>query len=1281
MSLYERILSKNEEVDHIIDEECEASKEHDTDVVIKHRLIRAIENGKFLYDPKLVEAAVTIGNRLANIDHYYTIDYRALRQHGDEKHSRKTAVDTAKRGRELYRSGAEALMGDLEDFMRIVSKFMDRIEYLHEYHAEIYDEVMFRSDNPVEAYKGQTNSFASFFKPVATTCQSMGRLLGITFCQTRWMKGKGMPRRITLPHEFEKRQRQDMYGGIIDALLESANMITDILFLVTQLVPLISTFWSFLFWISVAALAATFLGRLVIGASMFRQVDWKDPKRIRKYFFGVILALVEPISGFTVFVKQSFRDQESLRQKIIGESVGSFIKDSISTQAKVDFMAARMSILTAAVMLLKDLPQLAVEIVYLTSFQHGTIGIIFSITLITSLLAVTRQLVEAYYLLNDIPILRNLLLARHIVGDSDVDIYLQRIEDGDDLHERDDSTTFKKHPSSEDKVFRSVKRALAEFFQWDPEHDVSQCSSIPLYVASWMMKILVCPLTFGISLFWASADWASYRAYKHFRKSLKETLVLEGDPFPLVDVESEIAKKSVLCPVQLPCTTLLCCTGRAGVRRVQNGMNFNEYWLPFVFSRMDPVRMFQCVRTLDLTHCVSVNDDLLRLVAIKCQSLQNLNLSFCTKVSDTGLQAFHERGSIALTSLTLDSCLDVSDSGIAHIAQGSHKYLRELRLRNLPNLTNDTLISIANHCTGLHELALVIDPHCDANSEFYGHSLVELMKRCGSSLRALHLDNVNVHMKTDEYPNFINCISRSMRYLSLVSFSGNLTDENIRNLTKKTPFLRELRLNHSGNFANVASSIRLNCPSLRELDLRGSRIPWSDGDLLWNGLQDIQFLYLDHPSELFLFAVNKILIKQIETYQTSLRLVVGKRKPEKSQKIALKSTEERKPSIAAAPNSGNVEVFEEETRVEIFQNHASFEGLQEHAFSDDNKESFKERIDHIIHRISELSPDLLQKYNGKLQYDEPGSDNPHSAKVLALVSDLADFVRRALHRETAMPRKQFLKWLELVGEREASYGNSLVDRLEGAIFNDSLDPQVEPPQWPYLNLNTFGVMSTPRLDIKIDFANNQYTFICPRKFVGYYSLGKKLTGRISPLGGVNLHKERGVNRRGLQRHWFIPADAHFYCWAYPVHNLDMTELHFLENQNDKSTIRRLLHYGGFLYFGADRQFISASALTVGSALSYNGPYELPEQTVHSLKDRWQKVTIEKLQLEGEETEFCYIFHGEKILPPSFNEKLNPFGGFAYKSSNQKKSYFYALAGVLEAFPDLEESFLVSPIDE
>ncbi|GBG29094.1 Hypothetical Protein FCC1311_053172 [Hondaea fermentalgiana] len=346
----------------------------------------------------------------------------------------------------------------------------------------------------------------------------------------------------------------------------------------------------------------------------------------------------------------------------------------------------------------------------------------------------------------------------------------------------------------------------------------------------------------------------------------------------------------------------------------------------------------------------------------------------------------------------------------------------------------------------------------------------------------------------------------------------------------------------------------------------------------------------------------------------------------------------------------------------------------------------------------------MQEHNvaGLLQ-----SNHDASTKILSHVVALVDFVRRVRARRK-LSGHEYQEWEDLTGTKpELERCNEIVERAESIL--DAVDategqrwnrvknfrrtvmpllqrlhnaPLADITKTPFLSLPSFDIMSTRRLNLKIDFRWNIYEFICPDVFDDVYlaeesrstagesgrgtnishttqlsvgtvsSQAKKsvktfrLTGTISKIWPITVRTPDTIASRLLERYWHIPPEARYFCWANPLTDLKASNLDWFKHQRYEDTTRRFLYYGGFLYFDANRHFVSASALTIGTTLSFNGPFKLNKKTVDKLEaeDRWHDVTIQSLQPEdAKKLEFCF------------------------------ESYFYPLASAVDVFLRREDA--------
>ncbi|GBG31100.1 F-box/LRR-repeat protein 2 [Hondaea fermentalgiana] len=1278
---------------------------------LTHDHVTAIEEGRFIYDPDLVQAVVDVGQRLANLDHYIS---------NGADHDLDSVNPQANQVRYIDTRMMEVLLSDIEDFLQIISRMMIKMEFLREYHTSSHFEIMrlaHKRKNPKPKQGSMSWRASIFWRQLKFLFESFAWFVGMTFFPSRFVSSieatsarsddVPVPDTYALPHSFEKRRRLRTYGAIFDMILETTNIATDIIFVVTQLAPLIGTTAESLFHVSIAALAITFILRLGIGLSDYTLVDWNDRRRVQKYLFGVLIAIIEPNTGFNDLVKGSYKINETLGQNSIGQSAGSSVKDPIATQAKADFEAARMSILTAAVLLIQDIPQIAVEVIFIFIFQGGNFELLYWLALVTSLVSASRQFIEAILLLRDIPSLRNIELVRHLVFDPRNDketAVVDALESLDDL--RNDRRRDSDAPGNyddgfdqegdletglrtDDKGFQSAfseaadqptssigstlaAEALTDFFDYDRTTSQSWYMRYSLSALNWVIKILLAPLTLGLSLLWYSPNKYSYGAFRHFLKKLSGSIVFEGKPFHVVQRKLE-AKEDQPPPSKLVDVVKGCFRRNRTTRSVpSSSADVSGGIFSLAFSRLDSRILFKSIRSLELMDCVTVDDTILELISVKCPNLQILNLSFCVQITDEGLKAFEDVRCITLHSVVLDGCVKIGDDGVYHIARCASNNLRRLSLRNLPLLTENVLDRISDRCRNLRSLNLSVDVLCrEKYKEIQGKGsflsitksepLVNLMKRCGASLRSLHLDNVltNAFEPMEEWEKFAMQVSRYMRSLSLLGLSF-LKHEHLQMLTNWTVNLRELRLASAEKLTSAACLVN-KCHALRIVGLCGTQVSISEADMFFANPQmpDVVVVQIDHPRQLVGFYVRQLGV-QLGGYQQKPRALSHAMcwGLPCTTHVSLHDLQQGASPSLCLPRRG---------KFDIEKVHRLCEEL--------------DKIDRVIDDIAGLQEKLEHEPDWRsLEYN-----SPTSMVVLSSIVDLVDYVRRARIRKT-LNFEELSTWWDLIHGRESEWGLELIDYVNRIVVDPtSAMPFDKPLESPFVSLRSFGIASTRQLNLNLNFDENLYEFICPDVFASVYHNGPvkttKLTGKMSPLSPVTLRNTDHRVKPFVERYWYIPDSARYYCWAYPLDGLNADALNWLENQRYEDAARRFLHFGGYLYFDANLRFVAASALTIGNAFSFNGPFKFPKEAMDQLQnaDRWREVTIKNLESGNDrKVEFCYIFQGEKVIPEHIRKKHCPHGCFAYRFTSQKVAvtgYLYCLSAVSDIFlpEDADES--------
>lgn len=147
------------------------------------------------------------------------------------------------------------------------------------------------------------------------------------------------------------------------------------------------------------------------------------------------------------------------------------------------------------------------------------------------------------------------------------------------------------------------------------------------------------------------------------------------------------------------------------------------------------------LKVLDLRCCRNLGD--LALGAIRTlMRLKVLLLDF-TDISDVGLSFLRSRVIQSLVSLSVRGCKKLTDKGISSLFEGcSITELRELDLSNLPNLSDNAILSLAKGRIPIAELRMRQCPLIGDTSVIALASMqVDEERRHGNSLRLLDLFN------------------------------------------------------------------------------------------------------------------------------------------------------------------------------------------------------------------------------------------------------------------------------------------------------------------------------------------------------------------------------------------------------------------------------------------------------------------------------------------------------------------------------------------------------------
>ncbi|CAK9010470.1 F-box/LRR-repeat protein 15 [Durusdinium trenchii] len=1201
-------------------EETARREERSLGVALSHKTVEAIHQGKFLFDPALVGMIVDVGRRLSNLDQYCEKAARA--PEGAAKGVTAVAGDTSMET-VISERMTEVLMGDLEDFLHVISKFNVKLEFLREYHELNFEEIV---KPKVNANKAGTGKFKWFVK-------SSRWALSMVFCRSRYMRaierktGERCLPRVTLPHSMEKDRRARMYGTIFDTFLELSNQASDFAFIILKLAVVPGEFL-YLFWISVGALASSYLFKFYIGYSVRKQVDWKNPRRVQKYLIGLVWSLLEPTSGFNTFIKRSFKDREALGQNIIGESSGSFLKDPVATQAKADYKAARMSVLQTFAIFLQDIPQLIVEILYIAFFSNGNFQYIYWFALSTTLFHIFRQLFEACMLLIDIPHLHNLVNLRHLVMDNAPDD-LVKVAPVDPNNPAFDATNHDDENGDGAQRGRRRRRRRGQGGRAKVQETLN---------AFFDNEIAV-----GRQCCWTSD---AGQAFLEYQRVLRPAVIKDGMLFFYV---METKKVNLLNPFNWD----RCFSSAKEQRRPIAVGNADKRIMGILFNRMHARTLHSSIRSLELTDCVSVDGRVLANIARSCPILRRIDLSFCDKIDDQALLGMRNAGTPSLESVVLDSCIRVTDLGVRYLAESTGANLLRISMRNMPRVGDDALEILGALCWNLREVKIDRDPLLkrlsrreraerngskEKSSYFTVKGLTAFVDGCGRRLRHLQIGNAVRDDDTKATAQLEAMLAKLNPGVRVLAFDGmsHFDDSILAKLSRKAHFLRELHLTGTAITDDGVEELLDFNSSLKLLSLDGTTVSTEKLDEAWLRCNDLQSVAFDNAVELCRFYHDQ-LCKHIKR----LDKLVEKIAKERPVHHIDEELEEEAASLLSA------------IRTEVAD---------------------PDSWDRVLRRIHALR---------KRSKDPDSSEELRIELVLKVLVSFVDFVRR--NRFRLMQRRNHS--YAAVWSSESNQGLRAEELKSTAVELDWFrevqakggspqGPVALPPVFPPRTVGPFGVASTRKINLKVNFDEERYTFILPRRLrdgIAELRVERALEGKISPLTSLSL----STNNKLLPKFLSIPGTARYYCWAYPIKWVDADfASSFEQHRGRDDVVQRFLSFGGYLYFDEARHFVSASALTVGAALSFNGPFSMTGSTISTLgkQSRWQPVTIRAMVPDGMQMDFCFIFPRETSIDPHL-QKINYHGGFAYRAyaigakASTAKGCFFALSNIPNSIVD------------
>jgi hypothetical protein len=207
-----------------------------------------------------------------------------------------------------------------------------------------------------------------------------------------------------------------------------------------------------------------------------------------------------------------------------------------------------------------------------------------------------------------------------------------------------------------------------------------------------------------------------------------------------------LAVNEIFCRVRDYCLTRedkanLSCTNkaiRAAARNITRSLDFsvnNTYRHRGITStqlaEFIPKYAHAHIDHVNLSGCTQITDTGLQALAQRCTGLTSLNLEWCQPITDAGLQALAQRCT-ELKMLNLEACQLITDASVQALAQHCTR-LTSLNLEGCQLITDAGVQALAQRCTGLTTLNL---RECNRITDT---SLQALAEQC-SGLTSLNLE-------------------------------------------------------------------------------------------------------------------------------------------------------------------------------------------------------------------------------------------------------------------------------------------------------------------------------------------------------------------------------------------------------------------------------------------------------------------------------------------------------------------------------------------------------------
>ncbi|KAL7874144.1 hypothetical protein SRHO_G00051140 [Serrasalmus rhombeus] len=246
------------------------------------------------------------------------------------------------------------------------------------------------------------------------------------------------------------------------------------------------------------------------------------------------------------------------------------------------------------------------------------------------------------------------------------------------------------------------------------------------------------------------------------------------------------------------------------------------------------------LRHLEVSGCYNVSNEAVFDVVSRCPNLEHLDVSGCPKVTcisltqETSVQLSPIHGQqIGLRYLDMSDCVSLEDEGLRAIASHCPR-LTHLYLRRCSRLTDEALRQLALHCPALRELSL---SDCRLMGDF---GLREVARLEG---RLRYLSVAHCTRITDVGLRYVARYCPRLRYLNARGCEG-LTDQGLGHLARSCPRLRSLDVGRCPLVSDMGLEVLAHCClGLRRLSLRGCESVTGRGlRALASGCPELQML-------------------------------------------------------------------------------------------------------------------------------------------------------------------------------------------------------------------------------------------------------------------------------------------------------------------------------------------------------------------------------------------------------------------------------------------------------